>query len=264
MIGICNDIVFEETQPAPDIGTFVEPGVVDIATPSHEVAKILNRLLTLQDEVDKLHKKTHNLTSKMRSRASFQLYTPVGKDTVQIGAPLTATASCEELAKKPILMAMDHHSFTWDRNANPLCCLSGFLVPVQGKFFVKLLAIADLRNMGLESISGLGSFLAANASGGAGLGELKGTTYVLEETQSLFVPYGFLPLIMSLPVQDERVGKGVMLHVVQYSDFKRNKLHKLDVQLMRQYFDSAFAPSQLSKTWVEFKDAIQEWQKSWP
>ena len=36
-----------------------------------------------------------------------------------------------------------------------------FLTPITGKFYVKLLALEDMRCLGLESISGLGSFLLA-------------------------------------------------------------------------------------------------------
>ena len=63
---------------------------------------------------------------------------------------------------------------------------------------MKLLALEDVRCLGLESISGLGSFFAAESSGNSGLDRLRGGAYILTEGQSLFVPYGFLPVIISL------------------------------------------------------------------
>ena len=79
-------------------------------------------------------------------------------------------------------------------NAFPLCCLSGFLIPVTGKLYVKLLALEEMRCLGLESISGLGSFLAAESSGNNGLDRLRGGAYILQKGRA----YSFLPLIISL------------------------------------------------------------------
>ena len=45
-----------------------------------------------------------------------------------------------------------------------------------------------MRCLGLESVSGSGSFLAAETSGNNGLDRLRGGAYILTEGQNLFVP----------------------------------------------------------------------------
>ena len=58
--------------------------------------------------------------------------------------------------KKCVLMALTSHSFHVGQERFP-AAFRGFLMPVTGKFYVKLLAFEDIL---LKSISGLGSFLA--------------------------------------------------------------------------------------------------------
>ena len=85
--------------------------------------------------------------------------------------------------------------------------------------------------------------------------------YIPTEGQSLFVPHGFRPVI-SLQSKDN-VDKGALLHKVHYSDANRHMLHKLDKQAISLYFVSAFAQSELSKTWLEIKTGFEEWLSSW-
>ena len=82
------------------------------------------------------------------------------------------------------------------------------LMAVTGKFYVKLLAFEDKRSLGLESISGLGSFLAAKSSGNNGLDRLRGGAYILTEGQSLFVPYGHLDCPADVSPSSEPPGDG--------------------------------------------------------
>ena len=67
--------------------------------------------------------------------------------------------------------------------------------------------------------------------------------------------------IISLQTK-ENVDKGALLHKVHYSDANRHMLHKLDKQAISLYFVSAFAPSELSKTWLEMKTGFEEWLSS--
>ena len=186
--------------------------------PSHVKAlshwsKVLQLFFSSESEMQKLQRKTHNITSKMCNNGSFQLYALEDDKTGNLGTLLKPADSCAGLAHKCVLVALTHHSFTWDKNAFPLCCLSGFLIPVTGKFHVKLLALEDMRCLGLESIPGLGSFLAAESFGNNGLDRLREGAYIHTGGQSLFVPYGFLPVIISLQSKDN-VDKGALLHKV--------------------------------------------------
>ena len=201
-----------------------------------ELEQVLQLFFSSECEMQKLQKKTHNISSKMRNNASFQLYAPEDDKTGNMSTLLEPADSYAVLAKKCVLMPLTNHSFTWDKNAFPLCCLSGFLTPFTGKFYLKLLALEDMRCLGLEST--LGSFFAAERCGTSGLDRLRGGAYILTEGQSLFVPYGFFPVIISL-LSKENVDKGAFLHKVHYSDSNRHMLHKLDKQAISLYFASA-------------------------
>ena len=102
-----------------------------------------------------------------------------------------------------------------------------------------------MRCFGLESISWLGSFLAAESYGTSGLDRLLGGAYILTEWQSLFVPYGF-----------------ALLLTVHYSDANHHMPHKLDKQAISLYFASAFAQSEQSKTWLGIKTGMEGWLSS--
>ena len=84
---------------------------------------------------------------------------------------------------------------------------------------------------------------------------LRGGAYILTEGQSLFVPYGFLQVIISLQSK-ENVDKGALLHKVHYRDGNRHKLHKLHTQAMSLFFVNAFAQSDVSKTWLVIKTGM--------
>ena len=77
----------------------------------------------------------------MRNSASLQLYALEDDMTGDMSTPL-----------KPadVRMALTNHSVTWDKNAFPLCCLSVLLTAITGTFYVKLLALEDMRSLGLE------------------------------------------------------------------------------------------------------------------
>ena len=116
--------------------------------------------------------------------------------------------------------------------------------------------------LGLESIPGFDSFLAAESCGASGSDRLRGGAYILSEGQSLFVRYAFLPVIIQLQSK-KNVDKGDLLHKVNYSDANRHMLHKLDRQAISLYFVRAFGQSELSKTWLEIKTGMEEWLSSW-
>ena len=88
-------------------------------------SKVLQLFFSSESEMQKLQKKTHNITSKMRNNASFQWYAPEDDKTGNMGTLLKPADSCAGLAKKYVLMALTNHSLTWDKNAFPLCCFSG-------------------------------------------------------------------------------------------------------------------------------------------
>ena len=164
----------QDPETMADLRNFQTAGFVDDI--SHW-SKVLQLFFSSENEMQKLQKKTHNSTSKVRNNASFQLYAPGDDKTGNLSALLKTADSCAGLAKECVLMALTNHSFTW-KDAFPLCCLSGFWIPVTGKLFVKPLALEDMRCLGLESISGLGSFLAAESSGNNDLDRLRGGAYI--------------------------------------------------------------------------------------
>ena len=233
----------QDPETLTDLRSFRSPRFVD--NTSHW-SKIL-QLFSSESDMQKLQKKTHNIFEDAQQRVIPVVRARGRQDWKLESTVLKPADSRVGLARRCGRMAFSH-SFTWDKNALPLCCLSGFLIPVTGKFNVKLLALEDMRCLGLESISGLGSFHVAGSSGNIGLDRMRGGAYILTEGQSLFVPYGFLPVIISLQSK-ENVDKGALLHNVHYSDANRHMLHKLDKQAILLYFGSAFAHSELSQGW---------------
>ena len=83
---------------------------------------------------------------------------------------------------------------------------------------VKLRVMEDMRCLGLGSISGLGSFLAAENSGNNGLDRLRGGAYIQTGGHSLFVP------------PSDHLSSVDKMRKVHYSDANRHTLHKLDKQ----------------------------------
>ena len=122
-----------------DLRNFQTPGFVDDT--SHW-SKGLQLFFSSENDLQKLQKKTHNTTSKMRDNASFQLHAREDDKTGNLSALLKPADSCVALTKKCVLMALTNHSFTW-KNAFPLCYHSGFLIPVTGKLHVELPALRD-------------------------------------------------------------------------------------------------------------------------
>ena len=63
-------------------------------------------------------------------------------------------------------------------------------------------------------------------------------------------------MIISLQLK-KNVDKGALLHEVRFSDANCHMLHKLDKQAILLFFVSAFAQSELSKTWLEIKTGMK-------
>ena len=123
---------------------------------------------------------------------------------------------------------------------------------------MKLRALEDMRCLGLESISGLGSSLAAERFGINGLHRMFGGAYILTEGQSVFVPPSD-----HLGAVERECGQRALLHKVQDSDANRHTSHKLDKQAISLCFVSALAQSEQSKTWLEIKTGFEEWFFNW-
>ena len=70
---------------------------------------------------------------------------------------------------------------------------------------------------------GAGFFPRVDCFGNSGSDHLREGAYILTEGHSLFVPCGFLRVIISLQLKDD-VDKGALLHMVHYSDANRHKL----------------------------------------
>ena len=122
-------VCFVDATPSPDPETvadlrnFQTPGFVDETSHWSEVLQLF---FSPENDLQKLQKKTDNITSKMRNNASFPLHAPEDDKTGKLSALLKPADSCVALTKECVLMALTNHSFTW-KDAFPLCCLSGFL-----------------------------------------------------------------------------------------------------------------------------------------
>ena len=159
-------------------------------------------------------------------------------------------------------MALSNHSFAWTKNVVPLYCLSGFFDTHNGH------VPRETPGLGRHAVFrprvdfGAGFFPRVDCFGNSGSDRLRGGACILTEGHSLFVPCGFLRVIISLQLKDN-ADKGALLHKVHYSDANRHKLHMLDRQAEFFYFVNAFAQSDLSKTWLETKTGMEGWRSSW-
>ena len=95
-----------------DLRNFQTPRFVDGTSHMSKVVQ----LFSSEREMQKTQKKTH----KMRNPA------PEDDKTGNMSTLLKPADSCGGLVKMCALVALTNHSFTWDTNAFPLCCLSGF------------------------------------------------------------------------------------------------------------------------------------------
>ena len=91
-----------------DLRKFQTLGFVDDT--SHR-SKVLQLFFSSGSEMQKLQK-THNITSKMRNNALFQLYAPEDDKTGNLSTLLKLADSCAGLATECVLMAVSNHSVT--------------------------------------------------------------------------------------------------------------------------------------------------------
>ena len=161
-------------------------------------AKIMhNSLATPQN------KKAENLTAKMKAPCAM-LLAQLDCDGAALPKDFgkhTRDEECLGLAAKPFVLAAKAHSWLWDANASPLPGVASFIFPLQGKFFATMIPIEALQDLGCEGITSLD--LALGALDAGGLNKLLGSPDLraafVHQGTCVFVPYGFVALMTSMP-----------------------------------------------------------------
>ena len=93
-----------------DLEHFLTPGLFD---DTRQVSEILQSFFSFESEMQKIQRRhTHHFKDDK---------------TGNLSTHLKPADSCAGLAQKSVLVATDHQSFTWCRNAHQLCGLSRFL-----------------------------------------------------------------------------------------------------------------------------------------
>ena len=106
-----------------DWRNFQTPGLVDDTL---HWSKVLQLFFSSENEMQKLEKKTQNIASKMRKQRVISVVWARGRQDGKLERASEASGQLRGLGQKCVLMALTSHSFTWDKNAFPLCCFSGF------------------------------------------------------------------------------------------------------------------------------------------
>ena len=97
---VANATPSQDSETAADLRNFQTSGFVDDA--SHW-SKVLQLFFSSENEMQKHQKKTHNVLSKMRNNASFQLYAPEDDKTGNMSALLKPADSCDECVVMSVL-----------------------------------------------------------------------------------------------------------------------------------------------------------------
>ena len=110
-----------------------------------------------------------------------------------------------------------------------------------------------------ESISVLGSFLAAESCGTSGLDRLSGGAYILtEHVRSIRYPPND-----HLAAVEREFGEGSLLALGPSQRHQPPHVTQAQKQAISLYFVSTFAQSELSETWFKITTGFEEWLSSW-
>ena len=143
----------------------------------------------------------------------------------------------------------------------PAVLLFGFLTPITGKLYVKLVALEDM--VCLTGVDfGAGFFPRGRKLWCQWIGSLAWRC-VHPDRRAEPVRASRVPPSDHFAAVERECGQGSILHKVHYSDADRHMSHKLDKQAISLYFVSAFAQSELSKTCLEIKTGMEGWLTSW-
>ena len=164
----------------------------------------------LEKNREKADKKAASLKAKMTSSAGIIMLDFGEQDAPDVKADgLELAEHAGELLRRPILVGVCHHTWKWHVNAWPLAGVGAFVFGHSSSLLVTVVAIEQLREGGLEAMSGIGNFMKTLEIGSAVLGKGTHKTFVVGPGEALWIPTGYLPLVTGIKHGDEEDKKSV-------------------------------------------------------
>jgi len=177
----------------------------------------------LDKNKEKVSKKASSLKAKMTSSAGVIMLDFGGQETPDVTADgLDLVESAGELLLRPILVGIAHFSWKWHANAWPLDGLSAFVIGHTGSLLITVIAVSQLREEGLDAMSGVGNFVKTLEAGQA-LGGGSHKTFQVGPGEALLDPLGFIPLVTGVPWEAEGDSKSVATVFRAWAPRRRRK-----------------------------------------
>ena len=147
----------------------------------------------LDKNKEKVSKKASSLKAKMTSSAGVIMLDFGGQETPDVTADgLDLVESAGELLLRPILVGIAHFSWKWHANAWPLAGLSAFVIGHTGALLITVITVSELREEGLDAMSGVGNFVKTLEAGQA-LGGGSHKTFQVGPGEALWIPHRLHP-----------------------------------------------------------------------
>jgi len=144
-------------------------------------------------------------------------------------------------------------------NAWPLAGVGAFVFGHSSSLLVTVVAIEQLREGGLEAMSGVGNFMKTLDIGSVVLGEGTHKTFVVGPGEALWTPTGYLPLVTGIKHGDGEDKKSVaaIFPILEASSTTVKNMTEADGHDLKSYVSSAFFNA--STTWEKVKDVTMDW-----
>jgi hypothetical protein len=215
----------------------------------------------LEKNREKADKKAAPLKAKMTSSAGIIMLDFGEQDAPDVRADgLELAEHAGELLRRPILVGVCHHTWKWHVNAWPLAGVGAFVFGHSSSLLVTVVAIEQLREGGLEAMSGIGNFMKTLDVGSVVLGKGTHKTFVVGPGEALWIPTGYLPLVTGIKHGDEEDKKSIaaIFPILEASTSTTIKnMTEADGHDLKSYVSSAFVNA--SPMWKKVKDVTLDW-----
>ena len=165
-----------------------------------------------------------------------------------------------ELLRRPILVGVSRPTWKWHVNAWRLAGVAAFVFGHSSSLLVTVVAIDQLREGGLEAMSGIDNFTKTLDVGSVVLGKGTHKTFVVGPGEALWIPTGYLPLVTGIKHGDEEDKKSVaaIFPILEASTSTTIKnMTEADGHDLKSYVSSAFVNA--SPMWKKVKDVTLDW-----
>ena len=217
-------------------------GNIDDVTPGN-----LHHILA--NNADKLSNKGQNARVKMITNASIvALHLPDTK-SMPIGteAAYSHAEGCESLVGFIFMIAMKTSTFTFEPNSYPTPGFPCYLIGQHGSIYVRLVHIRALVKNNIPGLPALSSFFGSQCDFQQLAKDAGEIMTILTPGVALWVPFGFIPVLVGLPTDDDDRVSCVMMPF--FNDVSASAVAAADKAEIKAFSDLAFRTNEGSKTW---------------